>query len=333
MLNRQPIKISGIGRYLPKRIVTNHEIEAMCNLSSGWVQKYNGVLQRHWADPVEETNSFMGAAAAREAVADAGLELTEISCIINASGTREQTLPDGGALLQKALGLESSGIPCLSINTTCLSFISALQTAVGLFATHAYEHILIVSSELGSVALNFEEKESATLVGDGAGAILLSRNSEEDQSCIETARFETYALGAAMTEVRGGGSRRHPNHADTLPTDNLFHMNGPAILRTVRKISRGFLDRLQPGLSEGLEDIDFVIPHQASLVGLRMLRFFNWPESKIAITLPQFGNCVAASIPMALYEMVKEGRVTRGDRLLLVGTGAGLSIGGVILVY
>ena len=333
LLNSQPIKISGVGRYVPERRVPNREVEALCGLPEGWAERKNGVKQRFWADPRRETNAYMGAAASLEAIKKANLKPEEIDLILNASGTFEQILPDGAALLQRGLGLEGSGIPCMSVHTTCLSFISALQMALGLFATQGYRHILISSSEIASVGLNFQESESATLMGDGAAAIVLSRASAGEASRFEATAFETYAAGADLTEIRGGGSKIHPYAADAKPEDLTFHMRGPAVLRMARRHIRGFLDRLKPGLSEGLEDVDFVIPHQASLVGLKLMRYFNWPESKIAMTIEKFGNTIAASIPMALYEMVESGHVQRGDRLLLVGTGAGLSLGGVILVY
>lgn len=333
MKNIQQLKISGVGRYLPQRLVSNQEVEALCHLSDGWVAQHNGVKQRFWADPRWETNAYMGSIAAKEAIANAGLEMTDIDFILNASGSFEQPIPDGGPLLQRMLGLPDSGIPSMSVQSTCLSFISALQMAAGLFATQSISHILISSSEIASIGLNFKESESATLMGDGAAAIVLSHTPDGEASCIEAANFETYSRGANLTEIRAGGTRLHPTGPETEPEDLTFHMQGPNVLRMARRQVRGFLDRLRPGLSEGLDDIDFVIPHQASMVGLKLMRFFNWPESQIAMTLEKYGNTIAASIPMAFYEMIETGRIERGDRLLLVGTGAGLSIGGVILVY
>jgi 3-oxoacyl-[acyl-carrier-protein] synthase-3 len=110
-------------------------------------------------------------------------------------------------------------------------------------------------------------------------------------------------------------------------------MNGPQLLKLTRRYSPAFLERLQPGLSTGLGDIKLVVPHQASLLGLRMLRHFGWPEAQVMVVLGRLGNCIAASIPLALYQAVAEGRVQRGDKVLLVGSGAGLSLGGVIFTY
>ena len=326
-----PIQIAGLGHYLPRRVVQNDEVEALCGLPAGWIETKTGVRERRWVEG--ESNAFMAGQSVQEALTNARLNLSDIDLIINASGTQAQAIPDGGALLQKELGLGTSGIPCFSIHATCLSFITALEVAASLLMTDRYHHILIASAEIASCGLNFAEPESASLLGDGAAAAVVTLAAENEDSAFHAIRIETYGEGAPHAELRGGGSRHHPNHQKTLPEDNLFHMNGPQLLKLTRRYSRDFLERLQPGLSQGLNDIRLVIPHQASLLGLRMLRYFGWPEAQVMIILDQVGNCVAASIPMALYQAVEQGRVQRGDKILLVGTGAGLSMGGVVLTY
>jgi 3-oxoacyl-[acyl-carrier-protein] synthase III len=145
--------------------------------------------------------------------------------------------------------------------------------------------------------------------------------------------METYGAGAQLTQVAGGGTRRHPNLAVTRLEDNLFHMEGAKIARFALRYSESFLERLYPGLSTSLCDLDLVIPHQASLLGLRIYQRFGWPTERIAVTLDRLGNCIAASIPVTLYSAVRNRQLLRGDRFLLVGTGAGLSMGGIVLTY
>jgi 3-oxoacyl-[acyl-carrier-protein] synthase-3 len=326
-----PLKIIGVGRYLPERVVGSAEVEALCGLPAGWIERRSGVRERRWVNG--ETSSAMGAQAAREAAAEAGLELGDLSLIINASGTPEQAIPDGGPLIQRQLGLGSSGIPCLSVHATCLSFLVALDLSANLLATGRYENILIVASEIGSVGSNFREPESASLLGDAAAAVVVTRTPPGEAAGLHAARLETYGDGADMTAIRGGGSGRHPNNPATRPEDNLFHMDGPQVLRMALRYSGGFLEKLRPGLSKGLAPVKLVVPHQPSLMGLKALELFGWPAAQIVKTLDHLGNCVAASIPCTLYEAVREGRLQRGDQVLLVGTGAGLSLGGVILTY
>ncbi|MEI8033328.1 MAG: 3-oxoacyl-[acyl-carrier-protein] synthase III C-terminal domain-containing protein [Chlorobiaceae bacterium] len=326
-----PIKIIGTGRYLPSRVVPSSELEALCGLPEGWVERHNGVRERRWAGL--ESASFMAAEAAREALDDAGVRPEELELIINASGTGEQAIPDTGALIQRQLGLGRSGIPAMSINQTCLSFLSGMDTAAAYIAAGRYNTILIASADISSSGINLKEPESATLVGDAAAAVVVTRSGKGERSALQAARFRTYGDGAYLTTIMGGGSARHPSKPGHNSDDDLFHMDGPGVLRMVRRFDFPFLEELSPGLSKSLLDIDLVVPHQPSRVGLKMLLRYGWPEERIVQTLERLGNCVAASIPATLYEAVREGRLRRGEKFLLVGTGAGLSIGGLIMTY
>jgi 3-oxoacyl-[acyl-carrier-protein] synthase-3 len=335
-----PVRIAGLGAHLPPRIVASAEIEARCGLPAGWAERYNGVRERRWAAP-GDTNSAYAAIAVRAAIADAGLALGDIDLLVFASGTPEQAIPDGGPLTLRALGLGGAGVAAFSVHATCLSFLAALDAVAGLVAAGRYRAAVIVSAEIASIGINYDQPESATLLGDGAAAAVVVpwggaaalAGSSGGPSRIEAARFEAYGDGAALTEVRGGGTRRHPTTPATEAADNLFHMDGPALLRLVRRHGPGFLERLRPGLSAGLGDIDVVIPHQASLAGLRLLGRFGWPDDRVVTTLERYGNCVAASLPLTLWEAVRTGRLVRGQRALLVGTGAGGSMGGMVVVY
>ncbi len=326
-----PLKIIGLGRYLPKRIVPSSELEILCGLPAGWVERRNGVRERRWV--TDETSSFMSAEAAREALDEAKLKPDQLDLIINASGTAEQAIPDTGVLIQRQLGLGNSGIPAMTVHTTCLSFIAGMDVASNFIQTGRYKNILITSCDVSSCGINPKEPESASLVGDAAGAVVVTRADDGDASMIHNAHFKSYGDGAYLTTIMGGGSRLHPRFEGHKPEDDLFHMDGPAVLRMVRGIAHGFLDELYPGLSKSLVDVDVVIPHQASKVGLLMLERFGWPNDKIVKTIETLGNCVAASIPITLYEGVRAGRIQRGNKVLLVGTGAGLSIGGMVLTF
>jgi 3-oxoacyl-[acyl-carrier-protein] synthase III len=326
-----PLKITGLGRYLPKRIVLNSELEKMCGLSTGWVERRNGVRERRWV--TDETSSFMSAEAAREALEEAKLKPAQLDLIINASGTGEQAIPDTGALIQRQLGLGSSGIPAMTVHTTCLSFVAGMDVAANFLQNGRYKNILIASCDVASCGINPSEPESASLVGDAAAAVVVTRPTQGEKSILHHAHFRTYGEGAYLTTIMGGGSARHPRFTNHLPEDDLFHMDGPAVLRKVREIGAGFLEELYPGLSKSLVDIDVVVPHQASKVGLLMLERFGWPKSKIMSTLETLGNCVAASIPATLYQAVRDGNIQRGNKVLIAGTGAGLSIGGLVLTF
>ena len=326
-----PLKIAGVGRYLPERIVSSEELAPRCGLEPGWIERKQGVRERRWV--TTETASEMGAAAGREAVEDAWLALGDIDLILNASGTPEQTIPDGAPLIQRHLGLGDSGVACLSVHATCLSFLVGLDLCASLLATERYRNILLVSSDITSVGLNFSHPESSTLFGDAAAAAVLTRTPEGERSALHASRLETYGDGAEYTQIPGGGTRKHPNFDDTKPEDNLFHVDGPSVFKMAIQYGPRFLERLQPGILGGLGDIKLVVPHQASKLALDAHDMMGMPREQVMRTIERFGNCVAASIPVTLYEAIREERMVRGDKVLLVGTGAGLSLGGAILTY
>lgn len=332
MQKKLPLKIAGVGRYVPERVVSNAEIEEMAGLPLGYIATTAaGVRERRWVNG--ETATFMGAEAAREAIEDAGMSVEDIDLILNASGSQEQAIPDGGPLIQRHLGLADSGTAAMSVHSTCLSFLVALNVAANFINSGQYRNIVIVSSEIGSAAINPQEPESFVLFGDIAAAVVVTRPQNGDTGSLNGYVFRTFGEGAYLTCVMGGGTRKHPNRPQTEPTDNLFHMDGRKVFRLARKHGKETLERLRPGLSDGLDGIRMVIPHQASGLAIRYYTRYGWPAERIAVSLDRFGNCIAASIPATLYEVVRGKRIERGDDLLLVGTGAGLSIGAAILTY
>lgn len=330
-MTRLPLKIIGTGHYVPKRVVPNSEVEAMCKLPSGWIAEKTGVLERRWI--TNETCTFMGAQAAREAVADAGLTLNDIDLIVNASATLPQAMPDGAHLLQRELGLESSGVSCLTIHTTCLSFVTALDICASLLATGRYRNILIATADVMSRLINLKQPVSAVLFGDAAAAAVVTRTSAGEASGVEASHAEGYSVAADAAALAGCGTIKPPNDPGTKPADNLFYMEGLRVYTLGRQYFIPFLERLRPGLSKGLGTIKFIIPHQPSMLVIRDYQEYGIPDEKVFVTLDKYGNCAAASLPLTLYLALRSGRVQRGDELLLIGLGAGLCIGGIILTY
>ena len=323
------VKILGTGYHLPQRVVENDVLSKLCGQSPDWIEDRGGVQSRHWV--TQETAPQLGASAARKALEASKLQPSDIDLIINASGTPAQVMPDGAVLLQGELGSDWSGTSTFSVHSSCISFLSALRIAACLLASQQARHILIVSSEVTSGALDFEQPESAILFGDGAAAVILGVS--KDDSRLEKSHFQTFAEGAKLTEIRGGGSLRHPQHPETTDKDNLFQMKHTPILKMALRTFPPFLESFETGLSTGCDRFDWVIPHQASRSGMSLLKKLGWNESKLISHLSTVGNTVAASIPISLAMAVEEERIKRGQRLLLVATGAGFSMGAVSLVY
>ncbi|SFB50430.1 3-oxoacyl-[acyl-carrier-protein] synthase-3 [Cohnella sp. OV330] len=327
------VKICGTGKYLPGRPVTDAEMDDRLGVARGWTRKTTDVAVRYFAD--DETASEMGAKAAYAALDDAGLRFSDIDCLVCASGTREQALPCTAVYIQQAMGQERSGVPAFDVDATCLSFLNALDVMSCMIAAGRYRRVLIVSTEIASLGLDWRHKESAALFGDGAAAVVLGPAGEGERSAIIGASLRTYADGAAFSEIRAGGSRRHPRGLRPAePDDYLFRMDGPAIFKMAARLLPDFADDLLRATGSRMSDFKAVVPHQGSAMAVRLLRKkLGIAESQLVYITPDHGNTIAASIPMGLHEAIRSGRIVRGDRVLMIGTAAGLTLGGLVLDY
>lgn len=329
------IRIRSMGKYLPELKVLGKELDRKLGLSEGSTEKISGVQSRHFASP-SETNSKMGARAARMALDRAGLKYEDLDAIISASGSIEQIIPCGAALLQKELGGENSGTPSFDINSTCLSFVTALDVVSFLISAGKYKRVLIVSSEIASIGLNWSHLEAASLFGDGAVAAIVEAADSTTSSRIISSHMETYSSGSTTCQIEGGGSKLPAwNHSHHGPDERfLFSMDGRKAFRMASEKLPAFLKTIFDGTGHDLSTIKMIVPHQASMSGMELLRRRMGVErEKWMEILPNHGNCIAASIPMALFEAIEQRRISRGDTVLLMGTSAGLSIGGVLLEY
>jgi len=316
------VKVASTAFYAPPRVETAAELAPRIGRSEEWIVQRTGVRERRISDePVE----VMAAHAARAALQSG--EAPDL--IVNASVSSRQLLPDTSVYIQHELGLE--GIPSFSIHASCLSFLVALQNAAALVAAGAFRRVLVVSAERGSLGRNMAEPESAALLGDGAAAAVLESTPTGEASELAGWRMNTWPKGAALTELRGAGQTHSPDDPGTRPEDNLFSMDGPGVFKMALRRVPTFVRELLAEQGLGVDEIDWVVPHQASGPGLAMLPRMGFPAERTVNILGQYGNCVAASIPMALAHLAASGRLRRGQRLLLAGTGAGFSVAGALL--
>ena len=326
------VKIAGLGWYLPSRRVTNADLEAEFGISADWIERVTGVCERRYV--TFETAIGMGVAASSMALDTAELNVNDLDAIICASTAPQQAIPCTAAFLQRELHAPEGKSACFDINATCLSFLFALHTAVHFVAAGAYQTILICSSEYVSRSLNPHERESVALFGDAAAACIVTRSLSGEASTFWHAHFETYSGSAELTEIRGGGTLHLPNDPKTTPEMNMFHMNGPGVFKQAALLGGPFLDRFFCTLGWERAEIDALVPHQTSRHGIEhFTRRLGFHSEQMVINLPLRGNCVSASIPLALAEAVQEGRIQRGDRVLLAGTGAGLTLGAITITF
>ena len=324
-----PTRILATGRSLPSRVVTTVELAARIGLDPDRAVRATGVRERRWVEP-EEDPLRHGARALTDALTSAGLGIDQLDLLIHASGGTPQPIPDGSAHLAAQVGFR--GGQAFSVHSTCVSALVGMHQAALQIAAGEVEHAAVVSCEASSRGLDLSDPESSLLFGDGAAAVIMGPARREGQG-IQRYLAQMWPEGAAATEIRAGGYRSFRPGPGTEPRDYSFRMDGKHALKLAYATVPPFLEQLRPGLSTGLEDIDLVIPHQTSAAGMGLLRRYGWPAEKVETTLEHLGNVVAASIPLTLHQALHGGRITEGDRILLVGTGAGLTTTGMILSW
>ncbi len=312
------VKIAATGVHLPPRVQSSKELAQLVGRSPAWIESRTGVHNRRIS---EEPLPALAARAARAALGDG----PPPDLVLCAGASAHQLIPDNSVFLMRELGL--SGVPGFSVHATCLSFMVGFNTACALVHGGAYRRVLVVSAEQGSRCRDLEDAESAALIGDGAAAAVLAPTPEGESSEVLGSRMGTWPEGAEMAELQGFGSRHHPSDPETTAEQNQFHMRGPRLIRLTLRAATSVLEALQADTGVSLDDVDCVVPHQASRVALDLIPRLGFPKEKVADT----GNCVAASLPMALAHAHAQGRLQRGMKVLLLGAGAGVSVGAVLL--
>ncbi|MGA7733162.1 MAG: ketoacyl-ACP synthase III [Chloroflexia bacterium] len=324
-----PVRIAGSGYYLPERRVTSAELEERFGIPAGWVERVTGVRERRHASG--ETSVDMAVASCRAALESSGLCLEDVDAIVGASTAPHQAIPCTAALVGRALGAPDGKSACWDVNATCLSFMFALQSVGHLVSAGVYRNVLLFSSELTSLSLNPRERESAVLFGDAAAAVVVTRSAPGQAGALWHSQFATYTSGADLTQIVGGGTAHHPNDPSTTPEMNLFSMKGPAIFKMGARLLGPFLDSFFRSIELDRSRFDAVVPHQASRHAVEILEKCGIRREQTVMNLSTRGNCIAASIPLALAEAIESGRIRRGHNVFLVGSGAGLTLGAMAL--
>jgi len=327
------VAILGTGHVLPAQAIESDEFDRRLGLPLGTVERIGGVRRRHFAGR-EETAAQLAAQAARQALDAAGMSLDDIDCLIAASGTMDQGMPCNAALIHRELDLSDRAIPAFDVNASCLGFLAALDTLAWPITAGRYRHVLIVAADIASCGLDWSTLESSAIFGDGAAAAVLGP-SGGTSSRLFASELRTLSAGVDLCHIPAGGSRHHPSRIDR-PFSELTHfrMDGKGVFKLAAQHLPDFVDRMliRAGLSR--DRLDWVVPHQASHLALAHLtKRLGFAEEKVIDIFAEHGNQVAASLPTALDIAIRDGRIRRGDKVLLLGTGAGLSLGGAVLEY
>ena len=314
--------LAGVGAYLPARVVSNDELSRTVETSDEWIHERTGIRQRYIAAP-HETAAFMGTSAARAALADAGAGPAEVDAIILATSTPDQAFPATALRVQAALGV-TRGFG-FDVAAACAGFIYALSVADAMIRTGQAHGALVIGSEVYSRILNWQDRGTCVLFGDGAGAVFLraGTGSGSDQGILSSHLHAQGTLGDILYVDGAVGRQDRPGH---------LVMNGREVFRhAVIRLSEAVEEALA---ANGLEhrDIDWLVPHQANRRIIdAMGRKLGLPSERVVITVDRHANTSAASVPLALAEACQDGRIRQGDLVLMEALGGGLTWGSALV--
>lgn len=323
------MRILGTGRSLPRRAAASSDLDTLHGLQNGYLEATTGVGTRYICE--DENQIDLACDAARKALAAAGLLPRDLDLIISASAVAYQPIPGMGPAIQRALGIGDGECFSTDINSTCLSFPVALQFAASLLQGGIYRTILIVSSEVASRALPWKTQPAvAGLFGDGAAAAIIG---PDDQAGIVASRFTTLPSGYDACQIGAGGTRfdfhREP---EMFAANSTFSMDGKELFRLTARDFGSFVSTLLTAADTRHEDVTRVIAHQASPGALaHMTRICGFRSEQVIDICARFGNQIAASIPFVLDYALEHQLVREGDRIVILGTSAGVSFGGLVM--
>lgn len=332
------MKLIGLGAAYPGRLVTNDDLSLEMDTSDAWIYPRTGIHARRFCT-AEESAVTLAIEAAGKALAEAesqGVPASDIGAIVVASMSADLATPSIAAILQRELRLPE--VPALDINAACSGFIYGLEVARSLAAVSGRRYVLVVGTEQLSRLLSMEDRSTAILFGDGAGAAVIectetAGNREEAAPYVRLFGSRGSDVILAPGVYTGAYEAREETNAETVCIDHML-MDGKEVFMFACDIIPRIIGGLLEQSGETMEDIDHVVCHQANARIIRhVYRAMHWPAEKFFMNMEKLGNTSAASIPTALYDMQQQGRLQRGERLILAGFGGGLTWGGCILSY
>ena len=319
-MSSQYSRIIGTGGYLPARVLTNHDLERMVDTTDEWIYTRTGIRERHIAAEGEAT-SDLALAASRNAIASAGLAPRDIDLIVVATTTPDMVFPSTACILQSKLGIRNC--PAFDVQAVCSGFIYGLATADQFLRSGQYRHALVVGAEVYSRILDWKDRSTCVLFGDGAGAVVLGA---ADAPGILSTHLHADGSYAGLLQVPGtvcGGK---------VSGRPFVHMDGQSVFKFAVRVLDDIVEEALAANGLQKADIDWLIPHQANIRIIQATaKKLGMSMEKVVVTVDRHANTSAASIPLALDEAVRDGRIRSGQRLLLEGVGGGFTWGAVLV--
>jgi 3-oxoacyl-[acyl-carrier-protein] synthase-3 len=322
------VKIAGLSTYVPPRVLTNDDLEKMVDTTNEWILQRTGIKERHIVDPGMATSDLAKEAAAG-ALAQAGITAADLGFIVVGTTTPDTIFPSTACVLQNKIGARHAW--GFDLGAACSGFTYALTTGMQMVATGAHDHALVVGADVMSSIIDYTDRTTCVLFGDGAGAVVVSPADETEPAIIDFAHEIDGSGGPALC-MPAGGSRLPASHETVERRLHYVKQDGQAVfkfaVRKTEEICRRVLERNRLDPSQ----IDLFVSHQANrrIITAAADRL-GLPDSKVIVNLEMYGNTTAATIPLALMDAVRQGMVKRGDLVLLASVGAGFTVGAVLL--
>ena len=319
--------IIGVGMYAPEKVLTNAELAGMLNVTEEWIESMSGIRERHIAAP-SQAASDLGAIAAQRALARSGVSPDEVDLIIVSTSTPDMQFPSTACIIQERLGIKN--VPAFDLTAVCSGFVYALTVGAQFIANEFYRTVLVIGTEAVSRVINWSDKDTCMLIGDGAGAVVL-RQAPSGYGVL-SAKLGADGSGASFMMVPAGGSRK-PATAEVIEKKmNKIQMNGSEVFKFAMKKLPEVTEQALELANLHTEDLKLIIPHQANRRIIEAAaRRMDLPLEKFLLNVEHYGNTSSATIPIALHEALETGRIESGDLIALTGFGGGLTWGSLIM--
>jgi 3-oxoacyl-[acyl-carrier-protein] synthase III len=324
--NGRPTSITGLGSYVPSRVVTNEELARMVDTSDEWIIERTGIRERRVAAP-EEALSDLCLPAARQALEQAGVRAADVDLIIVATVTPDMSFPSTGAIIADVLGARDAAAYDLSAG--CTGFMYALAQAHGMLSAGLSSCALVIGGDVLSRILNWHDRSTCVLFGDGAGAVVLEPSQDEG--------FVGFELGAdgsggVHLNLPAGGSRLPPTSETVAAEQHFVSMNGREVFKFATRVLVSSAEKLLDECETSMDEVDVYVPHQANVRIIdHAAKKLGVPEDRVVVNVDRYGNTSSGSIPLALADAVADGRLREGKLVLMTGMGAGLTWGSALM--
>ena len=321
-------KISALGTYVPPRVLTNKDLESMVETTDQWIMERVGIRERHIADKGMAT-SDLAVEAAKKALAERGIEAADVDAIIVATVTPDMLFPCTACLVQHKLG--AKGVWGFDLNGACSAFLYALQVGSQFISTGTHKKILVVGSDVMSSIIDYTDRATCVIFGDGAGAVILEP-AENDAMGMVDFIHEVDGSGGCYLYMPGGGSLHPSSHETVEKKMHYVHQDGQAVFKFAVRKQTELCEKLLRRNGLTAKDIDAFIPHQANRrIIMATAERLDLAPHKVVINIDRYGNTTAGTIPLAMDTARQEGKLKKGSMVLLASVGAGFTVGAALL--